>query len=649
MSPRPTGSQYRPALDGLRAISVLTILAYHVPISWARGGYWRVNTFFVVSGYLITGLLLREYDQWGSIDLPGFYLRRARRLLPALLLLLVSVSLVVPRILGEDTPSTIRGDGLASLFYVANWRYIITGQSYFVQFGNAVPSPFKHTWSLAIEEQYYLLFPLLLLAVLRLGGRRAKSRALAVVVLSAIASAIAMAVLYTPGGDPSRVYYGTDTRMQDVLVGAALAIALSRLPVQRLRTWAARHRAALGGAGWTCLAGVLAWCATVPVSGWVFDGGYLTFDLIAAGLVLVVELLPAGPVARALGWRPLAWMGMLSYGLYLWHYPIFVVLTADRVHLSGIPLQLLRFGLTFGIAAASYYLVENPIRTGALRGLGTKLRRAVPLAAVAATAVVVAVSVNGMRLAPTAQAGSNTVISGAGDGRYRVLIVGDSVGFSLGYNFPAAVFPDVKPTADVDFGCGTAEQHIVVDGTAQPPEQGCDNVFLHWSDGVASTRPNLIVWSLGAWEVYDHEVDGKVLTVGSAAYATYLRSRLDDGLSAMQRAGARAPIVIPTVPCYGQPKYVVGGVNMATDRNDPKRAAAVNQVLESFAAAHSSAVHLVDPNRLVCPTGKFTEKVNGVQLREDGVHYTKAGATAFWKWLMPQLARWAPNVPKAEP
>jgi Predicted acyltransferases len=320
-------------LDGLRAISVLTILAYHVPVSWAKGGYWGVNTFFVVSGYLITGLLLREYDNWGSIDLPAFYLRRARRLLPALLLMLVSVSLVVPRVLDDQTPSTIRGDGLASLFYVANWRFIATGQSYFAQFGQTVASPFKHTWSLAIEEQYYLFFPLLLLVLLRLFGRRAKSRALGVVVLLAAASAALMALLYTPGGDPSRVYYGTDTRMQDVLVGAALALALSALPAGRVTSWAARRHTVLTALGWSCLTGVLVWCAAVPVSGWVFYGGYLAFDLVAAGLVLAVELVPSGAIAKVLGWKPLAWTGMISYGLYLWHYPIFVVLTEERTHL----------------------------------------------------------------------------------------------------------------------------------------------------------------------------------------------------------------------------------------------------------------------------------------------------------------------------
>lgn len=645
MSPRPTGGGYRPALDGLRAVSVLTIMLFHVPYEWVTGGYWSVNVFFIVSGYLITGLLLKELDKWGSIDLIGFYTRRARRLLPALLIMLSVVCLVWPRILGDETPSTIKGDGLAALFYVANWRMILTGQSYFEQFGTVAQSPFKHAWTLGIEEQYYLLFPILLIVLFRVFGRRGHGKILAVICLLAGVSAIVMAKVYVPGGDPSRVYYGTDSRMQDILVGAALAVGMSMIDRRRMAAWAARNRPFVIGAGWLVAALTIYWFFWIPAHGWVFYGGYLVFDTMFAVLIASVELLPGSSIAQVLSWRPLAWIGMMSYGLYLWHYPLFVLLTPDRTHLSGIPLQIVRFGLTFAIASASYYLVENPIRRGALRRLGRKIATVVPLAAVAATAVVIAVSVNGMRLAPSARAGEGVTVSG-GSGGYSLLIVGDSVGFSLGYNFPKRAFPGVKPTAAVDFGCGTAEQSIIVSGKRQPTESECSNIFQHWSDGVSSTQPKVIVWSLGPWEVYDHYVGNKNLAVGSKAYAAYLLSRMETGLQTMNKAGKHGPIVIPTVPCLGQPKYMVNGVNMATDRNDPKRAAAVNQILKTFAAKHSKQVHLVNPGELVCPTGKFTEKVHGVKLRDDGVHYTKAGAEAFWKWLMPQIAKWVPGTPK---
>lgn len=646
MSPRPTGGGYRPALDGLRAVSVLTIMLFHVPYNWVTGGYWSVNVFFIVSGYLITGLLLKELDKWGSIDLIGFYARRARRLLPALLVMLAVVSLLWPRILGDRTPGTIKGDGLSALFYVANWRMVLTGQSYFAQFGDVVDSPFKHAWTLGIEEQYYLLFPLLLIVLWRVFGRRGRGKILAVILLLAGVSAMLMARIYVPGGDPSRVYYGTDTRMQDILIGAALAVVLSMIDKQRLAAWTSRHRPAVVSVGWVVAVLTVYWFFWIPAHGWVFYGGYLVFDVMFALLVASVELIPSSSIAAVFSWRPIAWIGMLSYGLYLWHYPLFVILTPDRVHLSGIPLQLLRFGLTFVIASASYYVIEDPIRKGALRRMGRRVSKLVPLAAVTATAVAIGVSVNGMRLAPTAKAGESVVVS-SGSGAYPVLIVGDSVGFSLGYNFPHDVFPGVKASAAVDFGCGTARQQIFIQGKLQPLESECANIFEHWSEGISSTRPKAVVWTLGPWEVFDHFVGGRKLKVGSAAYSTYLQGRLADGLAAMNKAGEHGPVVIPKVPCLGQPKYMVGNVNMAPERNDPKRAAAVNSALEAFAAKHPKSVHLVDPNQVVCPTGTFTEKVNGVQLRDDGVHYTKAGAAAFWKWLMPQLAKWVPGTPKA--
>lgn len=648
MSPRPTGGGYRPALDGLRAVSVLTIMLFHVPYSWVVGGYWSVNVFFIVSGYLITGLLLKELDRWGSIDLVGFYARRARRLLPALLLMLAVVSVAWPRLLGDRTPSTIKGDGLAALFYVANWRMVLTGQSYFEQFGTVAQSPFKHAWTLGIEEQYYLLFPILMMVLFRAFGGRGRGRGKILTVILALAglSALVMAELYVPGGDPSRVYYGTDTRMQDILVGAALAVGMSMLDPRRIAAWAQRNSRWVTGAGWTVAVLTLYWFFWIPAHGWVFYGGYLVFDTMFAALIASVELLPGSSVARVLSWRPLAWIGMLSYGLYLWHYPLFVVLTPDRVHLSGILLQVLRFGLTFVIAAASFRLLEDPIRKGALRRWGHRVGTVVPLAAVIATAVAIAVSVNGMRLAPSARAGEGVLVS-SGSGAFPLLIVGDSVGFSLGYNFPHQAFPGVRASAAVDFGCGTAEQEIVVQGKRQPLETECSDIFEHWSEGVSGTDPRAIVWTLGPWEVFDHYIDGRTLVVGTAAYRTYLESRLDEGLAAMNKAGRHGPIVIPTVPCMGQPKYLVDGVDMAPERNSPKRAAAVNRILQAFAAAHPTAVHLVNTNELVCPTGRFTEKVHGVQLREDGVHYTAAGAVAFWKWLMPQLAKWVPDAPRA--
>ena len=220
-APAEAGSfRYRPGLDGLRALAVAAVILYHGQVSWAKGGFLGVDVFFVLSGFLITSLLLTEHEKTGRIGLTAFWSRRARRLLPALFLVLAAVALYAVVWAQPSELGTIRGDGLASLLYVSNWKFIYTGASYFQAFQS--PSPLTHTWSLAIEEQWYLLWPLAVILMMRVFRGNRKTMTAAIVGL-ALASATLMAVLFHPGSDPSRVYYGTDTRSQALLVGAALA------------------------------------------------------------------------------------------------------------------------------------------------------------------------------------------------------------------------------------------------------------------------------------------------------------------------------------------------------------------------------------------------------------------------------------------
>ena len=221
---RHRGLRYMPALDGLRALAVLAVLLYHGNVSWAHGGYFGVDAFFVLSGFLITGLLLAEWRDEGGINFKQFWVRRARRLLPALALVVVAVAVYAARYAMPIELHQLRRDALSTIGYVANWSQIFAHQSYFEQF--AAPSALKHTWSLAIEEQFYLVWPLLVFAAMRI-GRGSKKVLLGGCLVLATASAIEMAVLYSPGHDPSRVYYGTDTRAQSLLIGAILAILVS--------------------------------------------------------------------------------------------------------------------------------------------------------------------------------------------------------------------------------------------------------------------------------------------------------------------------------------------------------------------------------------------------------------------------------------
>jgi peptidoglycan/LPS O-acetylase OafA/YrhL len=364
---RVSGLGYLPALDGLRAVAVAAVLLYHADLGWFSGGFLGVDVFFVLSGYLITCVLLDNRRTMGRIGLRKFWGRRARRLLPALLVMLAVVCVYTVVVL-PDEAARLRDDVVSALTYVMNWHLVFQGQSYFESFGRA---PFlQHLWSLSVEEQFYLVWPVLLTAGLAIWRGKPERLATAILGLAGV-SALLMAVLYTPGGDPSRVYYGTDTHASGLLIGAALAVVW---PPWRLgRTTGAAAPFALETAGLVGLA-LLAWCFlnVSEFDAGLYRGGYLAIALVTA-LVVAVVVHPAVRLSNGvLALRPMRWIGQRSYGIYLWHWPVYLLTRPDLdVPLRGIPLLVLRLSITVGLAAASFRYVEEPIRSGAL---GQRLR-----------------------------------------------------------------------------------------------------------------------------------------------------------------------------------------------------------------------------------------------------------------------------------
>jgi peptidoglycan/LPS O-acetylase OafA/YrhL len=341
----------------VRALAVTGVVLYHAGVSWVPGGFLGVDVFFVLSGYLITSMLLVERAGNGRIDLGRFWRGRARRLLPALALV-VLFALIATSTIARDDLARTRDDALASVVFMTNWQEIISSHSYFNAFGR--PSLLQHLWSLAVEEQFYLIWPLLLVGGLRWLGRR---RMLVLTALGALASTGLMWALYDPNLDPSRVYYGTDTRSSTLLVGALLAFAW---PATRLRATASvPARNLLDGIGVAALVGILAvfWRAS-DYQPWLYRGGLLLVA-ICAGLLVAVAVHPAARLGAILGCPPLRWIGVRSYGIYLWHWPI-MELTRPRVDVPwhGPLLVLVQIGVTVAIAAASYRYIEHPVRTG---------------------------------------------------------------------------------------------------------------------------------------------------------------------------------------------------------------------------------------------------------------------------------------------
>ena len=349
-----------PGLDGLRALAVGAVLLYHADISWLPGGFLGVDIFFVISGFLITSLLLAEWHEHGRIAFGQFWLRRARRLLPAVYCLIFVV--LVGTVIGfPDEVHGLRGDAIASLAYVTNWYLIFESKSYFEAMGRL--SLLRHLWSLAVEEQFYIVWPLLLATLLRIGRRRLT---LAVILLGAGVSAGVMAALYVPEIDPSRIYYGTDTRATGLLLGAALAFVW--VP-GRLPAWAGRlGRWQVDAVGLAALALLAGFVLTLnEFQPFLYRGGFALIAVAAVALIAATTHPASWLGASGLGWEPLRWIGLRSYSVYLWHWP---VVSVTRPHfdvpLDGLPLLALRLIATIVLADLSYRLVETPIRRGAL-------------------------------------------------------------------------------------------------------------------------------------------------------------------------------------------------------------------------------------------------------------------------------------------
>jgi len=348
---------YMPGLDGLRALAVIAVLLYHADMKWIPGGFLGVDVFFVLSGYLITSLLLAEWRRRGSIDLKAFWTRRARRLVPTLALILAATLAFAVLVLPDEVAG-LRGDAIASAGYATNWYLILSQRSYFAAVGR--PSLFRHLWSLAIEGQFYVLWPVVFVfAVARWSTRRLLLATLA----AALVSIGLMAALFDPVADPSRIYFGTDTRAAGLLIGAALALV--RVPAE-LQRRAGRVPIDLLGLFALGLLVVLN-LRLDEFTPLLYQGGFALVAIATATLIAVAVHPRARLVPAALSWMPLQWIGTRSYSIYLWHWPVFMLTRPQLdVMIGGASLLALRLVLTGVLAELSYRFVETPIRRGAL-------------------------------------------------------------------------------------------------------------------------------------------------------------------------------------------------------------------------------------------------------------------------------------------
>jgi peptidoglycan/LPS O-acetylase OafA/YrhL len=648
-----------PALDGLRGIAVLSVIAYHFGTGLS-GGFLGVDTFFVLSGFLITSLLIVEWERKGRIDLVAFWIRRARRLLPALLLVLAVIVVWATVAFPDDRLGGVRSDSTWTLFYGVNWHFIFSSQSYFDLVSEA--SPLRHAWSLAIEEQFYLVWPLIFVAALKL----AKGRLRVLVTLStvgAVASIVVMGLLFSDG-DPSRAYYGTDSRAHGLLMGALLAMAITtrrstasttgrrwRHATERVSVpgWA---YATLGAAG-VAVMGVM--FATVgDQDAWLYPWGFVLFEVAVVAVIFSVARAGRSWVSAGLAWRPLCWVGAISYGLYLWHWPVLVFLSEGRTRLDGWQLFTLRAVVTTGCALLSYFLLEQPIRHGRWFHGKAGLLTA-PLAILLTLGVIVGGTrdaapppsylvaspdeVQSIGSAPdnptdtTAPVSPSTATTLGARDVGRVLLVGDSVAMSAA-QFGLADYARVNQidfAAETRPGCGMLPG-LVTGGSSEKPvdwAEACDGSLMDFQQGLATRKgAQTVVW-MSTWETSGRWYDGSFYEFGTPE-ADELVLRLIDEARERVVAGTDALLVLAQ-----QPPHATFSDQGPADQDNVRRMVHLNELLAEYAEEHPVDTRVLDLASVVCPGGPpCPEFVDGVRLRpRDGGHYEAEGAG----WLAPRF------------
>jgi peptidoglycan/LPS O-acetylase OafA/YrhL len=645
-SARPTLGHVA-ALDGVRALAVAAVVLFHggVPV---RGGFLGVDVFFVLSGFLITSLLLVELERDGRLAFGRFYERRARRLLPALVVLVAVVCAYAMFAVPGGSLPLLPGQIVGTMAYVGNWTLIASHATYFTL--GLPPSPLQHTWSLAIEEQFYLVWPLLLYGLHRITRRRDALGALCV--LGALGCAAFGAVRFEQGASVNALYFATQTHATTMLLGAAFACALLRRAPDRGE--AAFRRAPpswrrAGNAG-----GVVAWALVVvgllTISGTgaaLYRGGYLVVGAVTALAIAATVWVPDGWSARALSLRPVTYVGRISYGIYLYHFPLFLWLDHGQTGLDGAPLLFVRLAVTLAVAEVSYTWIERPIRerrvltgvtglAGAIAGFVAVAVLAVTLSSAAAT-IPFADHVAKQSFERVAPRGTRTV----------VLLVGDSMAQTLGngLNNPIA------NGAHVYFSVSGIENCSLVGGRMRIKDfhvltpRKCNAHSprgwpARWRRLAMRLRPavSMVLFRL---DLVDHLVAGTWRHVGDPTFDCVLRNRLVRAAAALAVTGR--PVVLLTTPYYDSGEQPSGAT---WPEDDPARVRAYNAILDGVASSFPGVVHVADLNAWLSPHRAYARTIGPTVVRwVDGVHLTYGGDALVQPKILGVIERLAATTP----
>jgi len=478
-----------PALDGVRGFALIGMLLFHGGFAWAKGGFLSVSTFFTLSGFLITNLLVREWEKNNNIELLRFWGRRLRRLMPAALAAIALIGIVWWRIGTPEQLSSMRGDMLSSLGYMANWHLWSTGVSYGNLFSQ--PTPLQHFWSLAVEEQFYLVFPVVVVVLMRIGGRRLLAGACVVVAFASLA------LMWLQRADFDRIYYGTDTRVAELLFGVLLAIWWSGRA--RNTTSRSRREPFFDVAALLAFAAILfAWHLVNEASPQLAKGGFPLYAVMSTILIYVCTR--AGWTSRVMSNAFLRWAGLTSYGLYLYHWPVFILLSPERTGIALAPLFVIRMAVTIALALASYYLLEMPVRRGTLfkttKTAGTAALLGILSVALCAFAVTLdppksTIPYANMKISDIGirtETLNPTKTSNPGQPAAKVWIIGDSGAMDASPALAAAM----EATGATQFTFGAGPGFGLTTGIDWRSD---------WSKNIAESKPDLVIMMFGSWDL----------------------------------------------------------------------------------------------------------------------------------------------------
>ena len=641
---------YVPGLDGLRGVAVLAVLLHHTESRFAPGGFLGVSTFFTLSGFLITTILLVERRRTGRIDLGAFWARRIRRLLPAALLTIAAVVVAASVIGGDVQLAELRLDGFAALGNVANWRFLMNGRSYADLF--TAPSPLQHFWSLAIEEQFYLVFPVLLVGVLAI-GRSLRVLAGALVVLAA-ASVLSTVLLFSPGAVDA-AYYATPSRAAELLIGALLAIGIAQVARRPRPTPAPARRWLIDVTALVAMGGLVALYRLADVNdAWLYRGGLAGVAVLGA-CVIRGALEPRTLTARALSFPPLRQLGVISYGVYLAHWPVFIWLDRSAVGFGGWALFGVQLAVTIAVAAVSYRFVERPIRSGRMPVVRRRIRWwALPPAVATVAAIVIVATLGPPAPQPIPSVTAAEASAALNDQARaldqqdrarpagsaappRVLVVGDSVANRLGEGLVAwgrdSGLLEVANAGAAGCGLVTGGEVRVWGGTRV---EDCTSWLDEtWRDGVRTFRPDAVVVLSGPWDILERRLPGwsSFEELGDARFDDWLVAAYAGRARELAATGAR--IVWLTPPCAQEiagPLYETGAFETSNLRYVGEH------ILERVREASGVDITLVDLFGHVCADGEPPLDVPGVSDdTRDGVHFTPEGARGVSEWLGPQI------------